>query len=245
MDRLTSWCVIFTAGLTIIGLGSTFIKGVLIPTPVISIGDFIDLALMAPFLAISSYLLYRIIGSTSVLSKTKKRLLELLMILSFFLLFQGHGIHFAANSIHNLIDQGGVVVPPDIFNLVYFYDEILGHKISYFGLFGLIASGLSLGFAHAPREISKLEIMLIGGLGLFLGLSLSVAFIEGQSIIELLILAVFVIAGILLHTRNRKLSFREIPYGTFILISMISMIIVSLVYASVFGGFIQPSELLG
>lgn len=243
MDRLTSWCAIFTVGLTIIGLGSTFIRGVLIPSPLISIGDFIDLAVMAPFLAVSSYFLYRIIGSTSVLSKTRKRVLELVMIISFFLLFQGHGIHFAANSIHNLIDQGGVVVPPDLFNLIYFYDEVLGHKISYFGLFGLIISGLLLGFVHAPREISRMEVMAIGGFGLFHGLSLSIAFIEGQSIIELLILAVFVIAGILLYARNRKFSFREIPYGTFILISMISMIIVSLVYVSIFGGFIQPSEL--
>lgn len=243
MDRLTSWCVVFTAGLILISLGSTFIKGILIPTPVISIGDTIDLVLMAPFLAFSSYALYRIIGSTSVMSETKKRTLELIMVLSFFLLFLGHGIHFAANSIHNLIDQGGAAIPPDIFNLVYFYDEILGHKVSYSGLFGLIVSGLLLEFAHAPREVSELEIMAVVGSALFLGLGLSLAFIEGQSIIELLVLAVFAIAGIFLRVRKRKLSFREIPYGTFILISMISMIIVSLVYVSIFGGFIQPSEL--
>lgn len=243
MDRLTSWCVIFTAGLVLISLGSTLIKGILVPMPAISIGDMIDLVLMAPFLALSSYSLYKIIGSTSVLSKTKKRMLELLIVLSFLLLFMGHGIHFAANSIHNLIDQGGAAVSPDIFSLVYFYDEILGHKISYSGLFGLIVSGLLLESAHAPREVSEMEIVAIGGSGLLLGLGLSLAFIEGQSIIELLILAVFIIAGILLRPMKLKLSFRETPYGTFILISMISMILVSLVYLSVFGGFIQPSEL--
>jgi hypothetical protein len=57
---------------------------------------------------------------------------------------EGQGMHLAANSISNLIEnlaRGGSIdlTGDDIFRLTYFYDELLGHIVWHIGVLGLAA----------------------------------------------------------------------------------------------------------
>jgi hypothetical protein len=48
----------------------------------------------------------------------------------------GHGIHLAANSISNLVDNAAATTPPTVRDLAHFYDEVLGHYLWHAGILG-------------------------------------------------------------------------------------------------------------
>ncbi len=82
----------------------------------------------------------------------------------------GHGVHLAANSIHNEGAQG---------NLVYFWDERFSHIEAVLGWFGLVAAFC---FAErvAPRSVSTSPALLALA-ALVLGWTFFTSTVEGQT----------------------------------------------------------------
>lgn len=82
----------------------------------------------------------------------------------------GHGVHLAANSIHNEGAQG---------NLVYFWDERFSHIEAVLGWFGLVAAFC---FAErvAPRSVSASPALLALA-ALVLGWTFFTSTVEGQT----------------------------------------------------------------
>ncbi|MHA1604140.1 MAG: hypothetical protein ACTSWF_05795, partial [Candidatus Freyarchaeota archaeon] len=61
-------------------------------------GGWWDLAVQAPFIALSAMVFYKVIVSEGVDVSGKRMLvLQAFMVLSFFIFFEGHGMHLTAN----------------------------------------------------------------------------------------------------------------------------------------------------
>ncbi len=82
----------------------------------------------------------------------------------------GHGVHLAANSIHNEGAQG---------NLVYFWDERFSHIESVLGWFGLVAA-FCLAERVSPRSPSTSPALLALA-ALLLGWTFFTSTVEGQT----------------------------------------------------------------
>jgi len=209
----------------------------------IRLGDLWDLIVGAPFIGLTAYKVYLTIGGTSALSGTRRRILEIFIAMSFILLFEGHGMHFAANSINNLAE--GSIVSSNVRDLIYFYDEILSHKILFAGIFNLLVAGNILQYVHRiVEDVSKKEVFFLVFSGFWLGVGLAFSAIEGQAPIESLIASSLIILSVYVIKVKYFSSLKKMPFLVFTLASSLAIIFVSLSYAAVLGGFIQPSEYL-
>ena len=82
----------------------------------------------------------------------------------------GHGVHLAANSIHNDGAQG---------DLVYFWDERFSHIEAVLGWFGLVAAFCLAECAAASR--SRMSPRLLAAAALLLGWTFFTSTVEGQT----------------------------------------------------------------
>ncbi len=111
----------------------------------------------------------------------------------------GHGVHLAANSIHNEGAQGDVV---------YFWDERFSHVEAVLGWFGLVAA-FCLAERVAPRSLST-SPALLGVAALVLGWTFFTSTVEGQTWwLELAATALFGIAA--LRAPRRCSGQRRVP----------------------------------
>jgi hypothetical protein len=96
----------------------------------------------------------------------------------------GHGMHLAANSINNLVgalakSQVIDITTSDIYTLIYFYDEHLGHYIWHIGILGLTGLLIYRAWRHPAGEATAWWAVIPAGL--IYGFTLFCLFIEGQT----------------------------------------------------------------
>lgn len=98
---------------------------------------------------------------------------------------EGQGMHLAANSINNLIenlagDQGINILGTDIYRLTYFIDEHLSHYLWHIGVVGLAALLIYRDWRR-PAGIATSWWAVITG-GVIYGFTLFCIFLEGQTV---------------------------------------------------------------
>ena len=196
-----------------------------LPPPVNSVPDLIDLLIYAPFTAATFYALYiRVVSGTPTPLRWG-------YIFSYMLFFEGHGLHWAANSIN--------VYTGETLWVAYFLDEIISHKVMFTGIFLLIALG-GLSELYKKNGDNGLMPPLIGGI--VMGFSASLMFIEGQSAPEFMAASILYILLYLLLRLSRGVTLKEKPFLTFSITSTTFTVIFMLIYLAIFHSFIQPSE---
>ena len=131
----------------------------------------------------------------------------------------GQGIHLAANSVSNLMvataDRGLITLDGnEIFRLVYFYDELLGHTLWHLGLFGLAALLLAREWRRPAGLPTGWPPTIVAGF--IYGLILFIITVEGQTVWLGLPFALLVSVFGLLRGRS-KLA--ERPLLAFFLVS--------------------------
>jgi hypothetical protein len=138
IDRLATLTLIFAILSMVFFLLLVFLRMGFPPYPLMSYQDAIDN--LTPFILIPIYwLLFRYAtNGTASLGE------EIAFIVLAVFWVQGQGMHLGANSISNLIeklakDQVINVTGTDIFQLTYFYDEVLSHYLRDIGVLGLAA----------------------------------------------------------------------------------------------------------
>ncbi len=130
MRRLSLFLLFFSIAFAIFVMGPPFLGYTFSPYPLMKIADIFDL--FTPLVLIPLYwMLFRMNGSRD--ASLKENLVFMVFTACWVL---GNGIHLAANSIgHLTVDMVG----SDVYNLTYFYDEVLGHYLWHFGVISLSA----------------------------------------------------------------------------------------------------------
>ncbi len=195
-----------------------------LPPPLNSVPDLVDIAIYMPFVAVSFYTVYlELVGGSP-------RLLKWSYMLSYALFFEGHGLHWAANSID--------VYTGEAIWVAYMLDEVISHKVMFAGMFLMVALGGLSEFWMESR--GRLLPSMVGGV--FMGFSASLMYIEGQSAPEFLAASILYVLLTYTIKAIKGRSLRSMPFLTFSITSMGSSAFFMLLYLAVFGSFIQPSQ---
>lgn len=234
-----------------------------------SLCEFWDLIIQAPFIALSAMVFYKVIVSEKAKRTSNKKMLVLqaFMVLSFFIFFEGHGMHFTANNIEVLIAENipfiylaSLVFPMSnipaqlyfwtLYPKIYYFDEMLGHQLVYTGFLLLLVSGIVLeiwtGEHESLERVDYAVIIIAAGIAGFLVVQ---AVIEGQFVLQAIVLSIGIIIGFLLASRG-KVSIKESPFALFVIVTVILLLVGILLYglttdplyAAFVGTWPQPSE---
>ena len=203
----------------------------------IRIVDFADLVVLAPF-----YLVAFLVIHSMVFEKRAGPGFWLgLGLIGLFM--NGHAMHLAANAIntysteiHNYRSQ----IPNDVYALIYFFDEDLGHWILFAGLYGLMGVWLMEDRLVDPRMWrTALPSLLVGGFQ-------AVAVIESSHPWVGFVACIFLAGVLLMRVRTRGESlwtiWREHPVARYVMIAAVAIVVGELIYWILVGGFFQPSQ---
>lgn len=128
MKRLTLLTLVFATTFAIFFIAPVFLGKPFTPYPLMKISDVFDL--LTPLVLIPLYwLMFRAASA----EPPKVRETIIFLVLAAFWV-EGHGMHLSANSIDHWLKG---VEGTDIYNVTYFYDEVLGHYLWHFGVIGL------------------------------------------------------------------------------------------------------------
>lgn len=217
--------------------------------PGIEQADLIRFAVGVPLFALLLYLLYRALKPAGPLPLALKGL----ALLSFALFFTGIGVHAAANDIHNAMDRlreaarGHGHDPPDPvpgYSTVYFYDEVLGHKVAYAGLAGLFAAGLWLQFLR-PQKLDPGDARGAWLLTPAFGLGFAFILLEGQTAMEGLVTAPLGALALWEAKRRSREPWSRLPLAALSFGALLWMALFLLGWWLRFGEFAEPSRLWG
>ncbi|MEX0567643.1 MAG: hypothetical protein Q6363_000585 [Candidatus Njordarchaeota archaeon] len=211
------------------------IFGFKIESGLVSMPDLIDLVFYPPVFGVLLFVIYE-----SVKSDNQPKYIKYIAFIMLVIHFEGHGLHWAANAIDVLV-YGNSSIPKEIADFAYFLDEILSHKIMFGGILGFFFVLFVIDIRY--NKYKKYNPVW-GLLGIVQGLLFTISFIEGQFIIDaMIIVAVFLVSMFVIHGKD-ILKARDKPMCWFVLLFLISMYIWAILYVLIFGGLYQPSEFL-
>jgi len=211
----------------------------------------VDLFLVVPFTFLIYYLVNKSLSEPQELEKNKTLSKNLKILSSIFLMifFLGYGIHYSANAIDEyivMVRNYVSSIPPDTYEVIHFYDELLGHAVLFLGYLGLMCAFIIKELKEAKKEkpARMFEVIVACFVGIIIGAGTAVAFIEATYFIEFL-LAFSVLLLILLSLyfiKNRE-DPRCYLYTLLFLTGFVSILITTLIYYFIFGGLIPLSQL--
>jgi hypothetical protein len=119
---------------------------------------------------------------------------------------EGHGMHLSANSIDNLIDAlarnpATNIKGSDVYRLVFFFDERLGHYIWHLGMLGLAALLIYLERVHAVDSVTNWWSSIAAGI--VYGFTYFCIFIQARTVFLGLPFAIIVVLIALLLDRKK------------------------------------------
>jgi len=219
----------------------------------IRIVDFCDLTLLGPFYAIALFVFYQII-TESIDKKPDLRNTSILVKFALFFLaclfFEGHGMHMATNAVSTYIAEVHnykPLIPPDAWELLFFLDEFLGHLLVFTALYTMLIIYALVQQKVPMHKISALSFVIISILGVIWGGAQMVAMIEA-SLPKLMLLytSVSLLVNIVLFLRSKEQLFPYLaqrPLILFIASGLSAILLLTPVYYTILGGFLQPSQI--
>jgi len=236
MKKLSILILIFAVLFAIFFLLLIFFRIPFVLYPLMSYQDALDH--FTPLVLIPIYwLLFR-----SSAKGESRRVEEIAFMVLAALWVLGHGMHLAANSINNLVENLAKnlqidIIGSDIHTLIYFYDEKLSHYLWYSGILGLMAL---LSFREWKRPSNQITVWWMVILAGFIhGFTLFCVFLEGQAVaLGLPFIAIFTL--LVLIWGRKKLSNQ--PLLAFFLIACMLALSLFLGWGLYWGGFPEFSE---
>lgn len=184
ISRITHLLVLFTMGWTLVFVFKEFLLKWRIPGTVILMSDVVDLAILTPFSALMFFLVYsELTGSENYRHRQDKgeRHIHMLAVVFLAIFFLGTGVHFTGNSVHQLLMEKEAIQDTELSDLVYFYDEILGHWLMISGLFGLLATAIILQYNRpSTKQMESTEFRVLTLAGLIFGCGLGWVAVQGH-----------------------------------------------------------------
>lgn len=178
MKRLSLLTLVFAIVFTFFFLLLIFFRKPFPLYPLISYQDVLDL--LTPLVLVP---LYWLLFKSSASESSRAEELAFMVLAATWAL--GQGMHLAANSINNLIENLAKkelldILGTDIYRLTYFIDEHLSHYIWHIGVIGLAV----LLIVHEWRRPAGISTVwwITGLAGLMYGFSSFCIFLEGQTV---------------------------------------------------------------
>lgn len=155
---------------------------------------------------------------------------------------EGQGMHLAANSISNLIEnlshsRAIDITGTDIFRLTYFYDEMLGHYLRDMGVLGLAALLIYREWRRPAGLVTTWWAVIPGGV--IYGFTYFCLFLEGQTVALGLPFALAVVLFTLIWGRK---SLAQQPVLAFFFIACLSAFLLFAGWGLSWGGFPEFSD---
>ena len=194
----------------------------------------VEIFILVPIIVYYLVNLYFIL--TEELVFKNKKIIDTLFLISLVYFLLGYGIHFTGNEINNFLN--GTV------EIAYLYDEIIGHIIMYSAI-----AVISVIFAYLQilnpleNKMEKEEMLYLIGSGIFFGIISGFGIMEGQTPYFGYVLAPIAIVIFIGYIIKRKIDIRKYPLLVYFITELLMMIIFTIIYENVYGGFPQPSEI--
>ena len=198
-----------------------------------TLADFCDIFIMLPSFFFITYMLHE-----DFMKEVRRKWMHYAFLASLLLFVEGHGIHWAANQIHNEMLSG-----ERGFEIAYFLDEILGHIVVFSGLYLSLFFLLIMRIGKRDNINRKEKSLLILSDGIS-GSYLAVGMIEGQVIIYFLIVGAIVLIFLAFMIFKRRMLIND-SWTFFYLFYHIFFFFFAFLYYFLFGGFTEPSKLFG
>jgi hypothetical protein len=140
---------------------------------------------------------------------------------------EGHGMHLSANSIDNLIDAlarnpATNIKGSDVYRLVLFFDERLGHYVWHLGMLGLAALLIYLERHHAVDSVTSWWSSIASGI--IYGFTYFLIFIQARTVFLGLPFAILVVLIALIVDR-KKLARRPL-LAFFFVTSLVAILLI-------------------
>jgi hypothetical protein len=229
MSRISILLLVFALAFAVFFMGPAFLGSAFDLYPLMKWGDALDL--LTPLALLPLYWL--------ILASQQGRELRRPITLAFLLLaglwVEGQGMHLAGNSIgHLLEDQKGTAV----FQLTYFYDEVLSHYLWHAGVLGMAALWVA-GHWDNRMSMSGGDWAGVTVASVIHGFLLFTILIEGQTWPMMLPSAVVLSAILLVWGRQGRL--RQ-PVLAFVLISCVVALLFTLGWGLYWGELPEFSQ---
>jgi hypothetical protein len=179
-------------------------------------------------------------------SQRKQDLVKILFQYATIILLTGITMHAVANVLNGFLSNP---VPPstDLQIAIYWFDEVLGHKLIHIGLYMFIVDLMILQFWHRYDPNLKFYTKVVQYCyPILIGVFYSLAGAEGQAAFELIVISAALIGVILVYMKFKGLKLRENVFIHFVLVLSITIIITLIVYGFISGFlpgypfFLQP-----
>lgn len=205
------------------------------------VADLFDL--ITPFImALLIYRIYRILLPLIAkgISSFFRWIINILLIFGIITFVEGHGMHLSANAIARYLTPAKDF---PIFNLTYYFDEILSHIFWGGGLILLSVGIVLMGFAMSKESLSEHRYGSILTGSLLYGFSYFVNAVEGQTVVFTFPMAVTIptLIGIIIQRQGK--SVQKNPVLSFFMFSYIIATCFFLIWTIWQKGFPQFGEI--
>ncbi len=179
-------------------------------------------------------------------SQRKQDLVKILFHYATIILVTGISMHAVANVLNGFLSNP---VPPgnSLEVAIYWFDEVLGHKLIHIGLYMFIVGLMIIQYWRRYDPNLKFYTVVVQYCyPILIGVFYSLAGAEGQAAFELLVISAALIGVILVYMKFKGLKLRENVFIHFVLILSITIIVTLIVYGFVTGFvpgypfFLQP-----
>jgi len=198
----------------------------------------IDLIFAPPFIIIMFYYIHKAITEqplTSQPSMKKKDIIKFLLFAAGVVLVAGVIMHAVANEMNGIL--GNPKPPTTALQIaVYYFDEVLGHKLIHFGIAAFLIGGIITQYWHQKDpQLSRFELFGLYFWPSGIGIVYALALIEGQAGFDFLVISVVLIAIILYYIKFKGLILKDNIFTYFVLIYLISTVISIVLYGVITG----------
>lgn len=237
MNRVAKWSLALIGAFLLVSLAANF--G--------GFGEWFELAVQAPYMALLFYGFYRILSKDTSREGWKRTALDVILLFSIMLFFVGYGLHFAANHVEVMMaeDEFMLFLAPKvttslealvylsaIYSPTYYLDEILGHQLVYTGFFGLMIGGILLeAWCKGEEKLGVVDYAAIAASSVMLTLITTIATVEGQYATYALILSS--IMALALVARFRR-SVVKRPFILLMLLTSVMTVAYILLLAAIY-----------
>lgn len=197
---------------------------------------FLDLSFAPPFMILMFYLIYKAITEKpgpekSSPTQRQRDIIKVLLYGAGIVLVAGIVMHAVANQLNGML--GNPVPPVEPWEIaIYWFDEVLGHKLIHFAVYTFLIGCFLLQYWHRrDAEMNRFDMVSMYFWASAIGVIYSFAALEGQAGFDLLIFSSILIGVIFYYIKFRGLNLKENIITYFALIFFISLTLTTIIYA--------------